>query len=63
MAAFDKVKQFSNDVQAELRKVTWPDRQEVINSTTIVIITISVVALLLWIVDLSLQRVMGIILR
>lgn len=41
----------ANEVTTELRKVTWPDRKDLLNSTVIVIITTIVSALLLGFFD------------
>ncbi len=60
---FKKIIAFFKEVQLELKKVTWPQRKDVIKSTTVVITTISLVALFLYLVDLSLQRVVSFILR
>lgn len=34
------LRQFFSEVRAELKKVAWPNRQEVINSTVVVLIAI-----------------------
>jgi preprotein translocase subunit SecE len=39
---------FFSEVRAELRKVAWPTRQEVINSTIVVLICIVVMATLIF---------------
>ena len=41
-------KTFLSEVRAELRKVAWPTRQEVINSTIVVLICIVVMATLIF---------------
>lgn len=38
-------------VKAELKKVNWPTREELINHTGIVIITCIVAAVALWVLD------------
>jgi preprotein translocase subunit SecE len=48
---------------AEFRKVAWPSRQELINSTVVVIAVTVVVALFLGAVDVVLARVVERILR
>ena len=35
---FDKIKKFFNDVYVEMQKVAWPSKEELIGSTTVVII-------------------------
>jgi preprotein translocase subunit SecE len=42
---------FLKGVKSELKKVNWPNREELINHTGIVIITCIVVALTLWVLD------------
>jgi len=37
------VRQFVREVIAEMRKVLWPTRKEVVNSTVIVIVTVVIV--------------------
>jgi preprotein translocase subunit SecE len=39
--------------ESEMRKVTWPSRREVINSTKVVILLTFGLGMLLWIVDLG----------
>jgi len=57
VAAVGRVKEFTQDVLAEFRKVTWPSRQELINSTVVVIVVTVVLALFLGAVDIVLARV------
>jgi preprotein translocase subunit SecE len=56
VAAVGRVKEFTQDVLAEFRKVTWPSRQELINSTVVVIVVTVVLALFLGAVDIVLAR-------
>ena len=35
-----QILEFLREVKAELKKVTWPNRKEVINTTTVVIVTV-----------------------
>jgi preprotein translocase subunit SecE len=48
---------------AEFRKVSWPSRQELINSTVVVITVTVVVSLFLGAVDVVLARIVERILR
>jgi preprotein translocase subunit SecE len=41
-------RQFLHEVQGELRKVAWPTRQEVINSTIVVLIAVTVMTALIF---------------
>jgi len=47
---------FLKEVQAELKRTTWPNTKEVQGTTTVVIITVFIFALFLWIVDVALSR-------
>jgi preprotein translocase subunit SecE len=44
-------RQFLSEVQSELRKVAWPTRSEVINSTIIVLIAVVVMTTLIFAAD------------
>jgi preprotein translocase subunit SecE len=52
-----RIKEFVQDVLVEFRKVTWPSRQELINSTTVVIAVTVVLAFFLGAVDIGLTKV------
>jgi len=58
-----RAQEFVREVMAEFRKVTWPSRQELINSTVVVITVTVVVALFLGGVDVVLARIVERILR
>jgi preprotein translocase subunit SecE len=55
--------QFLREVRVELKKVTWPSRNEIIGSTAVVIMASFVVSFFLGFVDLVLQKMLGIILK
>ena len=48
----DKLYLFLSEVKAELKKVNWPGRKEVISTTTVVIIATFVFGIFLSLVDL-----------
>jgi preprotein translocase subunit SecE len=52
-----RTKEFAQDVLVEFRKVTWPSRPELINSTTVVIVVTVVLAFFLGAVDIGLTKV------
>jgi preprotein translocase subunit SecE len=43
--------QFLREVRSELRKVNWPNRQEVISYTLVVLVTTAVLTLFVWGLD------------
>ena len=53
-----KIFTFFQESFAELRKVTWPSREETVASTKVVIISTLLIALMLGLVDLVLFQIM-----
>ena len=51
-----KIVQFFRESVAELKKVVWPSRDEVIASTKVVIVSVLVIAIALWIVDVLIYQ-------
>jgi preprotein translocase subunit SecE len=49
---------FLREVQVELRKVTWPDRRELIDATRTIIIVVLIIAGLIALMDLFFQTVL-----
>jgi preprotein translocase subunit SecE len=47
----EKLTQFLKEVQSELRKVTWPSKEELIGSTIVTIVVSLVVAIFIGLVD------------
>jgi preprotein translocase subunit SecE len=52
-----RLKEYYQDLKAEMRRVTWPTRQQVYSTTAVVIGTVFVFAAYFWVVDLLLGRV------
>jgi preprotein translocase subunit SecE len=42
------VREFVRDVMAEMKKVTWPNRNEVVGTTAVVLVATVVFAVYLW---------------
>jgi len=59
----EKIKQFFREVNVETKKVVYPNREELIGSTWVVIITVMVISVFLGIVDLALAKLVGVALR
>jgi preprotein translocase subunit SecE len=51
---FATVRQFWREVALEMKKVSWPTRTEVINTTIITIVVVIFFAAFLWLADLGL---------
>jgi len=63
MGIVTRIREFVQEVLAEFRKVTWPSREELINSTSIVIVVTVVLAFFLGAVDIGLTKLVERILR
>jgi preprotein translocase subunit SecE len=59
----EKIKLFFREVKVETNKVVYPNREELIGSTWVVIITVLVISVFLGIVDLGLTKLVGLALR
>lgn len=58
-----RVGKFFREVRAELSKVIWPDRKQTMVYTAIVVASVFVIAGIIWVADVILGQVIGIILR
>jgi preprotein translocase subunit SecE len=50
-----KAIQFVKEAKDELKKVTWPERDEVTSFTGVVVVTVVAISLFLWFVDSALM--------
>ena len=53
-----KVIQFIKEVKIELLKVTWPKKDELVGSTTIVLVLSILLTVFLWISDLFIRKIL-----
>jgi preprotein translocase subunit SecE len=53
---FKKIRDFLAETRLEMRKVSFPSRDEVVATTVVVLITSFVFAIFLWAADLLIQR-------
>ncbi|NLJ45586.1 MAG: preprotein translocase subunit SecE [Treponema sp.] len=58
-----KIVQFFKDSYAELRKVVWPSREDVLASTKVVIVSTVIVAFFLGLLDFLLVRGIDLLFR
>lgn len=54
---FTRSLQFLREVKIELKKVTWPSRQQTVGSTLVVIVLVMIISVFLGLVDLGLSGV------
>jgi len=55
----ETAKQFYADTRSEMRKVSWPGRQEVIGTTVVVMIAVAVFGLYFFVVDTILGQALN----
>jgi preprotein translocase subunit SecE len=60
---FTRALQFLREVKIELKKVTWPTRQQAMGSTLVVIVLVMIISLFLGLVDLGLSTVVRAVFR
>jgi preprotein translocase subunit SecE len=60
---FERTKQFLREVKVELKKVTWPTRQQTIGSTVVVIILVLLIAAFLGVVDTLLSSLVRMVMQ
>jgi preprotein translocase subunit SecE len=63
MGFLGRVREFIREVAVEFRKVTWPSRAELLNSTVVVVTVTVIIAFFLGGVDIGLARIVERILR
>ena len=63
MSVTDQVREFVKDVRLESAKVSWPTRDELRDSTVVVLATVLLVAAFIGVVDRLLTFVVGLLFR
>jgi preprotein translocase subunit SecE len=58
-----RMKKFLREVKAELKKVSWPTRPELISNTGIVFVAVTVVCALIWAIDAVFSEVLKFIIK
>jgi len=58
-----RVKKFLREVRAELKKVSWPSKQELTSSTGIVFVSVVAVAVMIWLIDAMFTGVLRAIIK
>lgn len=60
---WNKLRKFTREVRSEMRKVSWPNRKELITYTIVVIVTVVIVALFTSAVDVIITWVLNLLAR
>ncbi len=56
-----KAKQFIEDVRVEMKKVVWPERPELINSTVVVIVVSLLFTIFIFLTDTIVSKIVNIL--
>lgn len=59
----NKIRDYIKNIYYEMRKVTWPTRSEVTNSTIVVVVISMLVAVIIFALDTIFTTVLGLILQ
>jgi len=59
----EKLRKFMRGAWAELKKVTWPNRRQLIAYTGVVFVSVVFIGVLIWIADSLLSRILGAIIK
>jgi len=63
MSVTEQMRDFVKDVRVEAGKVSWPTRDELRDSTVVVIVTVILIAVFIGLVDQVLNRAVALIFR
>jgi len=63
MSMIERVREFTKDVRVEITRVSWPTREELRDSTIVVIATVVLVAAFVGVVDRVLNIGVGLLFR
>ena len=63
IAWFGRIGKFFREVRAELRKVTWPGRKELVTSALVVIFVVAISTTYIGVIDYAFSRVLQVLIR
>lgn len=58
-----KVRGFISEVRSEMQKVTWPTREELVGSTTVVLMTMFILSAFIGVADFVMSIFLRVLLR
>ena len=61
MSQMERLNNFLKDVRVEIRKVTWPTREELTESTTVVLVTVLIISAFIFVVDWAVGKLITVI--
>ena len=61
MVSMAGMRQFTEETVDEMKKVTWPDWDQLRNSTFVVLVFVVIVSAIIWLMDVSVRGLLGIV--
>lgn len=61
--ALARAKTFTEEVVDELKKVTWPDWNQLKNATLVIIVFVLIVSAVIWLMDVAVRNVLDVIIN
>ncbi|WP_026895858.1 preprotein translocase subunit SecE [Clostridiisalibacter paucivorans] len=58
---FNRLGGFFRGVRSEIKKVSWPNKKDLINHTIVVLVTCALMGLLIWVLDTVYQGLLSVI--
>ncbi len=55
------IKNFFGDVVSEMKKVSWPTKEQLRESTVVVIVTTIVITAIVWVIDLAMNGIVNMV--
>ena len=62
MALMADIREFTDETVDEMKKVTWPDWDQLRNSTFVVLVFVVIVSGIIWLMDVTVRGILGLIL-
>ncbi|MGK7312887.1 MAG: preprotein translocase subunit SecE [Candidatus Longimicrobiales bacterium M2_2A_002] len=62
MAMMADIREFTDETVDEMKKVTWPDWDQLRNSTFVVLVFVVIVSGIIWLMDVTVRGLLGLVL-
>ena len=63
MSTLSQTRDFVDEVVDELKKVTWPDRDQLRNATFVMIVFVVIITIIIWLMDVGVRAILNVILN
>ena len=59
----NKIGKFITETKVELKKVSWSTKDELVGSTTVVIVSLAILTIFIYVCDLILSKIINLLIR